>query len=331
MYSLFRSIIFQFSPETAHHITFTLLRVARWLGFIKWLGSHKKHPVSVDGITYKNRIGIAAGLDKNADYLHELAALGFAAVEIGTVTPKPQPGNPKPRLFRLKQDKAIINRMGFNNKGVDHAVKRLKNRPKALVVGGNIGKNKITPNADAVNDYLRCHQALYPYVDYFTINVSSPNTPGLRELQDKEPLMQLLSALRNQRGQMEDYKPHYLKIAPDITDGQIEDIADIVNSGVVDGLIANNTTIERKGLKTDTAAIEKIGNGGLSGAPVLERSNAILKAFRDRIPEKTIIGVGGICDRAGAQAKKAAGADLLQIYTGFVYGGPKLLKEIQDL
>lgn len=283
------------------------------------------------GLTFKNRVGIAAGLDKNADYLWELAALGFGHVEIGTVTPKAQDGNPKPRLFRLVEDKGIINRMGFNNKGVNHAVEQLKNRPKNVIVGGNIGKNKVTPNDKAVNDYLICHKALYPYVDYFTINVSSPNTPGLRELQDKKPLQEILSALKKQREGFDQEKKHLLKVAPDLNEGQIADIASLVTDGYVDGLIVSNTTIDRGGLITPKQIVDEIGPGGLSGLPVFEKSTEVLKQFRKLLPNAFIIGVGGICDKETAQAKLKAGADLIQVYSGFIFAGPQLLKDTIDL
>ncbi len=283
------------------------------------------------GLTFKNRVGIAAGLDKNADYLWELAALGFGHVEIGTVTPKAQDGNPKPRLFRLVEDKGIINRMGFNNKGVNHAVEQLKNRPKNVIVGGNIGKNKVTPNDKAVNDYLICHKALYPYVDYFTINVSSPNTPGLRELQDKKPLQEILSALKKQREGFDQEKKHLLKVAPDLNEGQIADIASLVTDGYVDGLIVSNTTIDRGGLITPKQTVDEIGPGGLSGLPVFEKSTEVLKQFRSLLPNAFIIGVGGICDKETAQVKLKAGADLIQVYSGFIFAGPQLLKDTIDL
>ncbi|TXC82162.1 quinone-dependent dihydroorotate dehydrogenase [Luteibaculum oceani] len=331
MYPLFKSFIFRFQPEKAHYITFDLLRIVRKLGLGFLLKVGKENRTEFIGLKFRNRVGIAAGLDKNADFIHELALLGFGHVEIGTVTPKPQDGNPKPRLFRLPEDKALINRMGFNNKGVKHAVENLKNRPKNLIIGGNIGKNKVTPNENAVDDYLICHKELYPYVDYFTINVSSPNTPGLRELQDKEPLKNILNALKTQREQYNEHKPHLLKIAPDITDGQIDDIAEIVAEGCVDGLIVSNTTIDRSGLKTPPTDVENIGAGGLSGAPVLEKSNRVLKQFRNKLPHTPIVGVGGICDKTSAQSKFEAGADMIQVYSGFIYAGPNLLKETSTL
>ncbi|MGB0167439.1 MAG: quinone-dependent dihydroorotate dehydrogenase, partial [Luteibaculum sp.] len=283
---------------------------------------------SVGRLNVAGPVGLAAGLDKNAEYLQELAALGFGHVEIGTVTPKAQPGNELPRLFRLKDDRALINRMGFNNHGVDYAVERLKNRPKNIIIGGNIGKNKVTPNEEALNDYLICHRALFPHVDYFTINVSSPNTPGLRELQDKKPLSELLGALQNQKQELGVSKPHLLKVAPDLSDGQIRDIADLVNEGLVEGLIVSNTTIDRSGLKCSPDELERIGNGGLSGRPVLEKSNEVLSKFRALIPEKPIIGVGGIEDFESARSKFKAGANLIQVYTGFVYSGPKIVKNL---
>lgn len=331
MYRLFKAFIFLFQPEKAHYLTFDLLRFARKTGLISLFKARGGKETQALGLTFKNRVGIAAGLDKNADYLWELAALGFGHVEIGTVTPKAQDGNPKPRLFRLVEDKGIINRMGFNNKGVNHAVEQLKNRPKNVIVGGNIGKNKVTPNDKAVNDYLICHKALYPYVDYFTINVSSPNTPGLRELQDKKPLQEILSALKKQREGFDQEKKHLLKVAPDLNEGQIADIASLVTDGYVDGLIVSNTTIDRGGLITPKQIVDEIGPGGLSGLPVFEKSTEVLKQFRKLLPNAFIIGVGGICDKETAQAKLKAGADLIQVYSGFIFAGPQLLKDTIDL
>lgn len=331
MYGFFKQFIFRFNPEKAHHITFALLRFARKIGLMPLFKVSGGKPTEFVGLNFKNRVGIAAGLDKNADYLHELAALGFGHVEIGTITPKPQDGNPQPRLFRLVEDTAIINRMGFNNKGLSHAVNQLKKRPKNVIVGGNIGKNKVTPNNEAVNDYLICHRELYPHVDYFTINVSSPNTPGLRELQDKKPLQEILHALSEQRNTFDQHKKHFLKVAPDLSEGQINDIAELVKEGFVDGLIISNTTIDRGGLNTPEKEVEAIGAGGLSGLPVLEKSNQVLKQFRALLPSTPIIGVGGICNREGALSKFEAGADMIQVYSGFIFKGPQLLKETINL
>jgi dihydroorotate dehydrogenase len=285
------------------------------------------------GLTFKNRVGLAAGLDKNAEYLSELEALGFGFIEIGTVTPKAQAGNDLPRLFRLKQDECLINRMGFNNDGVEVVVQRLKNRPKGLIVGGNIGKNKVTPNELAVEDYAICFDKLYPVVDYFVVNVSSPNTPNLRELQDKKPLLEILNRLNVQRknkvNEGELQKPILLKIAPDLTNSQIDDVVEIVKESGIDGLVATNTTISRSGLITPADEVASIGSGGLSGKVLQSRSTEVVTYIAQKskgsIP---IIGVGGIHNEASALEKTNAGASLVQVYTGFVYGGPPFIKKI---
>jgi dihydroorotate dehydrogenase len=280
------------------------------------------------GITFPNPVGLAAGFDKDAKFYKEMAALGFGFVEIGTLTPKGQPGNPQPRLFRLPSDNALINRMGFNNGGVEDAIPRLRKKGN-LIIGGNIGKNKITPNEDAVNDYRICFEALYPYVDYFVVNVSSPNTPNLRELQEKEPLKELLGELIQLNGEKEKEKPILLKIAPDLTDEQLNDIVEIVDETGIHGLIATNTTISREGLSTDKSKIEGIGAGGLSGQPVRERSTEVIRYLHARSGGKfPIIGVGGIHRPEDALEKLEAGASLVQLYTGFIYEGPGLIKAI---
>jgi dihydroorotate dehydrogenase len=302
----------------------------KW-AFRKMYYPTKAKPVDLLGLHFPNRVGLAAGFDKDARFLHELQVLGFGFIEIGTITPKGQPGNPKPRLFRLPKDQALINRLGFNNQGLDAAIERLKDRPEGLIVGGNIGKNKVTPNEEAVNDYLICFKGLYPYVDYFTVNVSSPNTPGLRELQGKEALSEILNALIDARKENKIKKPILLKIAPDLSDGQIEDIIAICKETGIDGLIGTNTTISRDGLKTSNAEIEKIGAGGLSGKPVFEISTEVLKKLRAGLGKDfPIIGVGGIVDVQSAKAKLEAGADLIQIYTGFIYGGPGIVKRLAE-
>lgn len=284
-------------------------------------------PVELMGLTFPNRVGLAAGFDKNAEYYKELGALGFGFVEIGTVTPQAQPGNPQPRLFRLPADGGLINRMGFNNDGLEAVVARLKNRPDGLIVGGNIGKNKVTPNEDAVSDYLKGVDALYPYVDYFTVNVSSPNTPGLRELQEKAPLTNLLKQVRDRVNELGGTRPVLLKIAPDMGEGQLDDIADIVLELKLDGVIATNTTIDREGLKTPDVA--SFGAGGLSGAPVKAASTNVVRYLAQRAEKRfAIIASGGIFTSEDAREKIAAGADLVQVYTGFIYEGPGMVKRI---
>ena len=281
------------------------------------------------GIKFPNKVGLAAGFDKNAKYLHELACLGFGHIEIGTVTPLPQEGNDKPRLFRLLRDKAIINRMGFNNDGMDAIVKRLKNRPKGLIVGGNIGKNKITPNEAATSDYVKCFNALFHEVDYFTVNVSSPNTPGLRALQDKEPLMELLNELQIINNAKPNRKPILLKIAPDLTELQLDDIVEIVTSTKIDGVIATNTTIDRNNLSTAEAEVTTIGAGGLSGKPLTKKSTSVISYLNKKSNGSiSIIGVGGIMNAIDAKEKLQSGAALVQVYTGFIYEGPALAKNI---
>lgn len=283
--------------------------------------------ITIDGLTFPNAVGLAAGFDKDGKYYHDMSKLGFGFVEIGTVTPLPQKGNPQPRLFRVPSDNGIINRMGFNNDGVDAMVERIKKygKPENCILGGNIGKNKITPNDKAVDDYIICFEKLYDLVDYFVVNVSSPNTPGLRELQDKKPLSIILNALTKRN---KDQKPLFLKIAPDLTEGQLNDIIDLVNETGITGLIATNTTISREGLSTDAKKIESIGNGGLSGAPLTNRSTEIIKYLHDRSQGAfPIIGVGGICNGQDAVDKIKAGASLVQIYSGLIYRGPELVKE----
>lgn len=280
----------------------------------------------VFGIRFPNPVGLAAGFDKDAKLFQELGALGFGFVEIGTLTPKPQEGNPKKRLFRLKQDQAIINRMGFNNGGVDAAVERLK-KNKHILIGGNIGKNKVTPNENAVEDYLYCFEALYKWVDYFVVNVSSPNTPNLRELQDKEPLTALLKALQNANSLKPVQKPILLKIAPDLTDTQLLDIIDIVQESNTSGVIATNTTISREGLISEN----REETGGLSGKPLRERSTEVIRFLSEKSNNAfPIIGVGGIHSPQDAQEKLDAGASLVQLYTGFIYEGPGLIKAINQ-
>jgi dihydroorotate dehydrogenase len=338
MFKIIRSILFLMPAETAHYFTLNvldvLIRIPIVSSIIKAMYTNKNQkPLEFAGILFPNRVGLAAGFDKNAKYLRVMQALGFGHVEIGTVTPKGQAGNDKPRLFRIIPDEAVINRMGFNNDGLEEIKLRLKNRPKGLIVGGNIGKNKVTPNEEAVNDYLICFEGLYPYVDYFTVNVSSPNTPGLRALQDRGPLTEILNAILSKRKSLIDAGqkklPVFLKIAPDLSNEQLDDIILLTKETGIDGIVATNTTISREGLSASKADIEAMGAGGLSGKPVFERSTEVLQylnqAFQGSVP---MIGVGGISNKANAEAKLHAGAELVQIYSGFIYHGPALVKEI---
>ncbi len=328
--AIIRPILFCFDPEKVHHFTFSLIRnISKLPGFTglfksMYLIEDKKLERKLFGLTFKNPVGLAAGFDKDAKLYNELSNFGFGFIEIGTLTPKPQEGNPKKRLFRLKEDSAIINRMGFNNGGVVEAVERLK-RNKGVLIGGNIGKNKLTPNENAVEDYKICFEALFDYVDYFVVNVSSPNTPNLRALQDKEPLTNLLKALQVLNFQKPKTKPILLKIAPDLTDEQLLDIIDIVAITKIDGVISTNTTISRDGLNSNN----KSETGGLSGKPLTKRSTEVIRFLAEKSNKAfTIIGVGGIHSAEDALEKLEAGADLLQLYTGFIYEGPKLIKDI---
>jgi len=283
----------------------------------------------VFGLKFDNPVGLAAGFDKDAKLFDELASFGFGFVEIGTITPLPQDGNPKPRLFRLENDSGLINRMGFNNQGIEAVVSRLRRKKSDIIIGGNIGKNKDTPNEEAVNDYAICFEKLFPYIDYFAVNVSSPNTPGLRDLQEKAPLTELLNILQELNNKKDKRKPILLKIAPDLTNEQLDDIITIVADTKIDGVIATNTTIDRSGLKTAKNKVEAIGNGGLSGKPVGLRSTQVIKYLAEKSNRAfPIIGVGGIHSTEDALEKLAAGATLLQIYTGFIYEGPSLVKRI---
>lgn len=336
MFRFLRSILFLLPPEKAHYVTMDLLLflvrfpLTSWV--FSWLYPKVNNPVEVCGLRFPNRVGLAAGFDKDARYMPVFKALGFGFMEIGTITPVPQSGNDKPRLFRLPDDNALINRLGFNNLGLDQAIEQLKKRPDGIVLGGNIGKNKVTPNEHAVEDYERCFLGLYPYVDYFTVNVSSPNTPNLRELQEKKPLTELLSRLMQLNYGQEKAKPIFLKIAPDLTEGQLDDIVDIVLETGIHGLVATNTTIERRLSYTPKEKVEAIGAGGLSGAPVFKRSTEVL-AYLQRKSEGRfpIMGVGGIMSAEDAQKKLDAGASLVQLYTGFIYKGPSLVHAIARL
>lgn len=335
MYKLIRWFLFRFNPEKIHYFTFNMLGIVMKIPGINslWKMSFSTHNpllvTRVAGIDFPNPVGLAAGFDKNAVRINELAACGFGFVEIGTVTPRAQDGNPKPRLFRLVNDEAIINRMGFNNDGAEIIAERLKKLKPHCIIGGNIGKNKITPNEKAVEDYLISFRILQPYVDYFVVNVSSPNTPNLRELQDKEPLTQLLNELQKEKNTIGAKQPIFLKIAPDLTDLQLNDIIQIVFDTKIDGLIATNTTISRSNLNTDEKTIEEIGAGGLSGKPLTKRSTEIIRYLSIHSENKfPIIGVGGIHSAEDALEKLEAGATLVQLFTGFIYQGPGLVKKI---
>lgn len=334
--ALIRPLLFLMDAERAHHFTFSLVRFLSRMGFSAMFRAlydfeDVRLEKEVFGIKFKNPVGLAAGFDKDAKLFNELSNFGFGFIEIGTLTPKPQTGNPKKRLFRLKQDQAIVNRMGFNNMGVADAVARLK-KPHKVLIGGNIGKNKVTPNQDAVSDYLTCFHALFDHVDYFVVNVSSPNTPGLRELQDKEPLTALLLELKKENAglasrKQQREKPILLKIAPDLTNDQLMDIIAIVADTKIDGVIATNTTIERKNLKSEGLLTKE--TGGLSGRPLARRSTEVIRFLAEKSNKAfPIIGVGGIHSEADALEKLGAGADLVQLYTGFIYEGPALVKRI---
>ena len=330
--NLIRPFLFLMSPEKAHHFVFNTLKIMLSIpglkGLVRTLYSvkNKELETEVMGIRFPNPIGLAAGFDKDARLYDELAAFGFGFIEVGTVTPKPQPGNELPRMFRLPADKALINRMGFNNEGVEEMVQRLRKRDGKVIIGGNIGKNKITPNEAAEEDYVLCFEALFDHVDYFVVNVSSPNTPGLRALQEKEPLTRLLQRLQDLNLQRKS-KPILLKIAPDLTNEQLDEIVEIVKSVGLQGIIATNTTISREGLQTDPKIVAE--TGGLSGLPVRGRSTEVIRYLRYKAgKDLVIIGVGGIFTAEDAREKIQAGANLVQVYTGFIYEGPGMIKRI---
>jgi dihydroorotate dehydrogenase len=327
---LLRPVFFWFDPEKVHYFTFSLIRFLSSIpGFQSlfrslYIVNDKRLETEVFGLRFKNPVGLAAGFDKDAKLYNELSNFGFGFIEIGTLTPVGQEGNPKKRLFRLQEDAAIINRMGFNNGGVAEAVIRLK-KNKGVLIGGNIGKNKLTPNEDAVKDYEICFDALYDYVDYFVVNVSSPNTPNLRELQDKAPLTALLQTLQHKNKTKPVEKPILLKIAPDLTDSQLLDIIAIIGETKISGVIATNTTISREGLQS----VNKIEMGGLSGKPLAKRATEVIRFLSEKSNKAfPIIGVGGIHSAEDAIEKLAAGASLVQLYTGFIYEGPALVKAI---
>lgn len=334
MYKLLKPLFFLLAPETVHVFALRSLSIVLKIPFLgQWIkkGFLPSHPKTVlfAGIEFPNALGLAAGFDKNAKWLSLLKDLGFGHVEIGTVTPEPQPGNPKPRLFRLPQDNALINRMGFNNDGVEAIVERLKRRPSGLVVGGNIGKNKNTPNEEAQSDYTIAFKAIYDYVDYLVVNISSPNTPGLRDLQEDKFITELFAILQEIRSKKNVWKPILLKIAPDFNPLQIHSLVASIKRAKVDGVIATNTTIARSNLNTSPKKIAAMGDGGLSGRPVFESSNTVLELLSTELAGTIpLIGVGGVFNKKDYNEKISRGASLVQLYTGFIYVGPLIVRKI---
>ncbi len=344
MYRLLRSILFFFPPEGVHYFSMNSLKFLCVIGFRKAIRAifrpQGNVQCSILNMQFSNPVGLGAGFDKNAKYLRELECLGFGFVEIGTVTPLPQAGNEKPRLFRLPKDKALINRMGFNNDGVKAVAERLAKWKELrdsrlptpdsrLIIGGNIGKNKITPNEDAWRDYEFCFKELHPYVDYFVVNVSSPNTPGLRELQEKESLRKILMHLQMINNGKARAKPVLLKIAPDVTNEQLDDVIDLALEIKLDGLVATNTTISREGLRTPDSRLGTIGAGGLSGRPLKTKSTEVVRYICEKTGGQIpVIASGGIFTGADAMDKIRAGATLVQVWTGFIYEGPGIVKKI---
>lgn len=337
MFKIIRYFLFLFNAEFIHHLSFKLIKFVSiqpvmWLFRLLFRVSDSRLETEVFGLKFENPVGLAAGFDKDAKLFDELSSFGFGFVEIGTVTPMPQEGNLKPRLFRLQKDKGIINRMGFNSDGVEAVVSRLRRKKSNIIIGGNIGKNKSTLNTDAKKDYELCFEKLFPYVDYFAVNVSSPNTPGLRDLQQKAPLSELLNRLQNLNALQKSRKPILLKISPDLTNNQLDDIISIVTETRIDGVIATNTTIDRGGLTIDRNKLLAIGKGGLSGKPLKSNSTEVIKYLSEKSNRAfPIIGVGGINSAEDAIEKLDAGATLVQLYTGFIYEGPALVKRINKL
>jgi dihydroorotate dehydrogenase len=333
--SIIRPILFWFDPEVVHHFTFSFIRILNKIPFVPqiikklYTVEDKKLERQVFGLTFKNPIGLAAGFDKNAVLYNELSNFGFGFIEIGTVTPKGQAGNSKKRLFRLKEDQGIINRMGFNNDGLEAAISNLKKNKGHVIIGGNIGKNTTTKPDNYTQDYLDCFNALHPYVDYFVLNVSCPNVSSHVKLNDKDYLEELIRAVQQTNKTFEKQKPILLKIAPDLNDNQLDEIVELVITTKLDGVIASNTSIERNGLKVSQEHLETIGNGGLSGQPIKDKSTRVIKYLSNKSKKAfPIIGVGGIHSAKDALEKLDAGADLIQVYTGFIYEGPKLIKSI---
>lgn len=332
---IIRPLLFLVDAEKIHYVVFNILKFQNKIpGLNKLLETiFKIEDVALKkelfGITFKNPVGLAAGFDKDGKAIDELSSFGFGFIEIGTLTPRPQAGNEKPRLFRLPEDQALINRMGFNNEGVNAAIHHLKESTSNVIIGGNIGKNKLTPNENAIEDYAFCFEALHNYVDYFVLNISSPNTPGLRELQDKDPLRKLLLHIKQLSLSKPVYKPILLKIAPDLGQTQLDDIIEILKETKIDGVVATNTTVSREGLNTRKEEVQAIGNGGVSGKPLTKRSTEVIRYLRRELgPTFPIIGVGGIMSPVDALEKLKAGADLIQLYTGFIYEGPGFIKRI---
>lgn len=340
MYALLiRPVLFLFPPEKAHHLALILLRtqikLLKAFGLINFFYPKKESKnISAFGLRFPNMVGLAAGFDKDAKYLNIMQFLGFGFIEVGTVTPLAQVGNPQPRLFRLPKDKSIINRMGFNNGGVEMMVDQLKKfkNERDIIIGGNIGKNKNTPNDEAINDYLICFEAIFEYVDYFVVNVSSPNTPGLRELQNKEPLNDLLATLMAANNKKPNPKPILLKIAPDMSEDLLKDVIEVVKLNKIDGIILNNTTTDRSNLETDDSIIDRIGAGGLSGKAIRSKAVNFQKSFvelsENQIP---FISVGGIMSKKDGEESAGLGAKLLQVYTGFIYEGPRLIRDLAEI
>ncbi len=334
--SVIRPILFKFTPETAHKLTFKALKTASYIPGGKQLLSafttDTDKPLNLMGLSFRNKIGVAAGLDKNAEVIPAWQALGFGFAEIGTVTPKAQPGNPKPRLFRLPEDQALINRMGFNNQGLCPIIKRLKNRPKGFIVGGNIGKNTLTPNEDAVKDYLHVFNGIYNYVDYLVINVSCPNISNLSKLQDKDELEAILKQIMAQRNSKDLKKPVLLKVSPDLNILQLSETLQLVSDYALNGIIATNTSVGRDKLKTNKRRIQEIGDGGLSGKPLAEKSTEMISLIKKEMGNDfPVVGSGGIVSIDQAKRKIDAGADMLQLYTGFIYKGVGLVKDCLQL
>ena len=332
---IIRPVLFLFSPESVHHFIVIIIKIAFRLPGISTLIEkffNVKHPGlqrEFMGLKFENPVGLAAGFDKNGTFFNEFSSFGFSFIEVGTITPKGQPGNPKPRSFRLTKDRALINRMGFNNIGVQEAIKNLKRRKQGLIIGGNIGKNTLTPNEKAVEDYEYCFRELYNYVDYFVVNVSCPNITDLSELQDQDALEKILGRLVTIRKKQSVYRPVLLKISPDLNNKQLDQVIDIHFKIGIDGIVATNTTIQRNGLKTDREKVRKIGNGGLSGRPLTERSTEVIRYIHTKSDGKIpVIGVGGIMTVEDAVEKLKAGATLIQVYSGFIFNGPGFVKKI---
>ena len=333
--TIIRPILFCFDPEKVHYFTFSVIRNLSKLPGIKsvikslYMVEDKRLERQLFGLTFKNPVGLAAGFDKNAVLYNELSNFGFGFIEIGTVTPKAQEGNPKKRLFRLKEDNGIINRMGFNNEGLQAAITQLKKNKGQLIIGGNIGKNTQTLPEDYTKDYLECFNALHPYVDYFVLNVSCPNVGSHAKLNDKDYLLELISSVQKANATFSKQKPILLKIAPDLNTVQLDEIIELIAETNLDGVIASNTSIDRTGLKTSEQRLSDIGNGGLSGKPIKEKSTKVIQYLAEKSNKAfPIIGVGGIHSAEDALEKLEAGADLVQVYTGFIYEGPSLIKRI---